>query len=535
MVTVIDELSLLCFKAGGPPLFLGYDAGTDGLSVVAINRQGEILGQASADYGYGEGKVIPNLPQGVMQQYPQDWEKAMCVASRDLWMQLRKNKVKFGAVCIGIGGMMHAFVRKNRKNLAPDGAPLWCDNGDSDIAKMVTALLGIKLPQRFTISRALGALSKNPNALTDCTGITTPAGWLAYRCTGAFSVGAGEASGMFPVDPATKQFSAIAFEKLLTNFKGCERLKDLLPKVVCAGDFIGKLNQHGAYLTGAPAGSLMVAPEGDQQCALAGSFIARPGDAALSVGTSVVVNLLAEKEIQKIYSGIDSLVDPMFQRSYMLWIKNGAGFWDVVMNLLSQARQDKSLDDTFAALMPLAFKAADEMPNCGGLNGLPFINSEPGLGFDKSGIALLANLTARNLTVGNLIHLAFVLPFFGILHGLSQLAAEGVFPKRLIVTGGLTKSQDYAGQMIADVLNLPVFIPQGAAEGTAYGAATLARFGYEKNSKLEYLDFMDKLAAVQTGTTYSPRSPFNGIYANMYREYLELAEVGRGIVESREE
>ena len=44
--------------------------------------------------------------------------------------------------------------------------------------------------------------------------LTTPAGWLAFRLTGEWTLGIGDAAEMFPIDQATVNYD----DSLLTEF-----------------------------------------------------------------------------------------------------------------------------------------------------------------------------------------------------------------------------------------------------------------------------------------------------------------------------
>ena len=49
--------------------------------------------------------------------------------------------------------------------------------------------------------------------LAELSHLTTLGGWMHYRLTGVNAVGAGEASGMFPIDSATRTYNAVMAEK----------------------------------------------------------------------------------------------------------------------------------------------------------------------------------------------------------------------------------------------------------------------------------------------------------------------------------
>jgi len=513
-----------------PPVFVTVDAGTDGLSILALDRQSRELARATA--GYDQQKFIPDLPDGAMQQYPRDWEMALKRASASLWRKLRQQGVLIGKVFIGLAGQMHGLVRRDQYDQAPDGAPLWCDDGDAGEAAELTKLFGFKVPQRVTISRWLGRVRQDPAAAKQCQGIITPTGWLFYKLTGQWAVGIGEASGMFPVDPMTGTFDRdmlVKFDQQMVKGLHLPYLRTLLPSVHRAGSFIGELTSAGAKLIGAPIGSKVAPPEGDQQGALTGSLIFSEGDGALSVGTSIVLNVLSDRSIGAISPTIDHFVDANGRRFRMIWVKNGTTFLNLWMELFRQARNNRKIERTFAAMMPSAEQVARECPDCGGLMGLPFLINEPGAGFAQAGVPLLTGMTESNFTPGQVLHLAFLLPMFGLSNGLDDLHEEGVTPNQLVVTGGIAQSPDYAGPVIASVTGLPVFIPEEATEGTAYGAGLLAIFAYRRQTEpgFTYERFLAEVAGERRGTSYRPDPELSRVYEEMRRRFNDQFDVGR--------
>ena len=71
------------------------------------------------------------------------------------------------------------------------------------------------------------------------------------KLTGKQVLGVGDASGMFPIDPATGQYDAEMldkFEEMMVPKGYPWKLRDLLPEVLSAGDEAGTLTEEGAKL-----------------------------------------------------------------------------------------------------------------------------------------------------------------------------------------------------------------------------------------------------------------------------------------------
>ena len=84
--------------------------------------------------------------------------------------------------------------------------------------------------------------------------------------TGQKVMGVGEASGMFPIDSATRNYDAKMLEKFdaLDNVKAYSwKLEEILPKVLTAGENAGTLTAEGAKkldVSGNLEGGIPLAP-----------------------------------------------------------------------------------------------------------------------------------------------------------------------------------------------------------------------------------------------------------------------------------
>ncbi len=73
----------------------------------------------------------------------------------------------------------------------------------------------------------------------DIAFMTTLAGYIHWQMTGEKVLGVGDASGMFPIDMNTKDYDEEMiqkFDKLIEGEHYPWKVKDILPKVLVAGD-----------------------------------------------------------------------------------------------------------------------------------------------------------------------------------------------------------------------------------------------------------------------------------------------------------
>jgi sugar (pentulose or hexulose) kinase len=217
-----------------------------------------------------------------------------------------------------------------------------------------------------------------------------------------------------------------------------------------------------------------VAPaEGDQPAALAGSLIGAAGQVAMSFGTSVVANAVGDRPFQGIDRAIDHFCAADGRPINMVFLRNGTTALNTVVEMFGRALPagaDRAA--AFAALMPAVLAAPDD---CGGIAALPFLDDEPGLGVPRGGTATLVGIDGTNATPGNVAKAMLLATVFNLRMGSAVLDTQGFPRTEIILSGGLTKTPAL-GQLLADAFHTPVVLLDGAVEGTAWGAALLAKF-----------------------------------------------------------
>ncbi|MFM9057665.1 MAG: FGGY family carbohydrate kinase [Planctomycetaceae bacterium] len=450
--------------------YLGIDAGTQGITVVFADESLRVL--AHGDGGYD---MVPGLGPECYEQRPDDWAAALAAALADLRKKLAGVEMEVRA--IGIAGQMHGEVLVDGAGAALGPARLWCDGRNEAEGHELTDRFGVKCPKRLTAARWLWTIRNRPELAARTARITTPAGWLARLLTGGWTLGIGDASGMFPIAAHAHDYDPrllADFDALVARSPSAPRvpsLRDLLPVVRVAGGDGGALDARGAALLGLPQGIPVAPAEGDQPAALAGSLIAAPGMVSVSFGTSVCANAVGDRPFQGVDRGIDHFRAVDGRPINMVFLRNGTTAMNAVVEMFGRL-DGSGRGDAFAAVMPLVRAAPDD---CGGLAALPFMDDEPGLGVSRGGSCCLVGLTAAGATPGNAAKAMLLATMFNLRIGSDALDARGFPRSEIVLTGGLAKTPAL-GQLLADVFATPVVVPGDAVEGTASGAALLAKY-----------------------------------------------------------
>ena len=495
--------------------FLGIDVGTQGLSVVFTDENLSVVAVGEADYG-----MVPGLPDGCYEQAPADWEAALRTAMDSLRQTLSADHSEFQVQCIGVSGQMHGEVLVDGESNVLIPARLWCDQRNSDEEHELTSRSGVKMPRRMTAVRWLWTMRNRPEVAEATRHMTTPAGWIAHRLTGDWTLGIGEASGMFPIDQSTLNYDAKLLDAFseVTSESGTQPLKSLLPQVARAGEDGGVLNTEGAELLGIPAGIPVAPAEGDQPASMAGSLIGEAGMVSVSFGTSLVSNSVGDRPFEGVSPGVDHFCAADGKPINMVCLQNGTTFMNCAVEMFCTTDPQRD----FSTIMQELLAAG---PDCGGLLTLPFINDEPGIGVQQGDTASIVGLTPSNATAGNVARAALLSSMFNLRLGCEELDRQGYPRTELVLAGGLARTPE-TGQILADVFRKPVTLLESAEEGTAWGSAVLARYRHAvlSGDTADWSSHLGRLAS-EAKKRFEPDSKTADIYDSSYARYRSLLNV----------
>ncbi len=500
--------------------YLGIDAGTQGLSVVFTDENLAVIATGDGSYD-----MIPGLEEGCYEQLPSDWEAALVAAMSDL-----RSKIggEIEVLAIGISGQMHGEVLADADGNSLGPVRLWCDSRNENEGNELTEALGVKMPKRITAARWLWTIRNRQALAAKAAHMTTPAGWIAYRLTGQWNLGVGDASGMFPIDQSTMDYD----QKLIGQFNSIANasvaLESLLPQVCQAGADGGTLDASGAEMLGLTVGIPVAPAEGDQPASLAGSLIGEAGMVSCSFGTSVCANSVGDRAFSGVSPAVDHFCAADGKPINMVFLRNGTTYMNSIVEMFGEATGG-GRDEGFAVTMP---KVLEADPDCGGLLALPFMDDEPGLGVSLAGSALIVGFNSTNATPGNAAKAALLSTMFNLKLGSAVLDSQGYPRSELVLSGGLTKTPELA-QVLADVFATKVTLLASAEEGCAWGAALMAKFRHQKieGKDVGWAEFLAQYKA-DDQTQFEPDAEKVEQYEAVFQRYKTLVAAHQQIEEA---
>ena len=410
----------------------------------------------------------------------------------------------------GVSAMMHGYLAfdKDWNLLTPFRT--WQNTITGPAAAELTELFGFNIPQRWSIAHLYQAVLNGEEHVPPIAHITTLAGYIHYKLTGVNAVGIGEASGMFPIDSEALDYDqamAEKFDRLPAIEKLPWKLRDLLPKVLTAGEPAGALTESGAALLDGllPAGIPFAPAEGDAGTGMTATNAVALRTGNVSAGTSIFSMVVLEKPLKKVYEEIDLVTTPTGAPVAMVHCNNCTNDTNAWVNVLGETAKLFGADPSTGELYTRLYeKSLEGDPDCGGVLVCNYLAGE-GVTHMDAGRPLVVRTPESSFTLANFFRAQLYSTMSTLKIGMDILAEEGVAIDSLTGHGGLFKTPVVGQSYMAAACDAPVTCMETAGEGGPYGMALLASFLLNKNEGESLEDFLaKKVFAGVSGSTVQP-------------------------------
>lgn len=182
---------------------LGIEFGSTRIKAVLIDPENKPIAQGSHTW---ENQLVDGL-----WTYSVD---AVWYGLQDCYANLRTNVKNLydteieSLAAIGVSAMMHGYMAFNKKEEILVPFRTWRNTNTAQAAAALSDLFVYNIPLRWSISHLYQAILDNEEHVKDIDYLTTLAGFVHWQITGQKVLGIGDASGMLPIDPTTKNYSA---------------------------------------------------------------------------------------------------------------------------------------------------------------------------------------------------------------------------------------------------------------------------------------------------------------------------------------
>lgn len=508
---------------------LGIEFGSTRIKAVLIDQNNNPIAQGSHEW---ENQLVDGL-----------WTystEAIWFGLQDCYRDLRANVLaQYGVeienlAAIGISAMMHGYMPfdKNEEILVPFRT--WRNTNTGRAAAELSELFVYNIPLRWSISHLYQAILDHEPHVKDIDFLTTLAGYIHWQLTGEKVLGIGDASGMLPIDPATKNYSAAMIEKF-DNLVAPEgypwKLTDILPKVLVAGESAGILTEEGANrldISGHLKGGIpLCPPEGDAGTGMTATNAVKQRTGNVSAGTSSFSMIVIEKDLSKPYEVIDMVTTPDGSLVAMVHCNNCTSDLNAWVGLFREYTEllglPVDMNEIYGKLYNNALKGDTD---CGGLMSYNYFSGEPVTGLDE-GRPLFVRSVNDKFNLANFMraHLYASVAVLKIGNDI-LFNDEKIKVDRITGHGGLFKTKGVGQRVLAAAINSPISVMETAGEGGAWGVALLASYLVNNVDERTLADFLDvKVFGGNTGVEIAPTEEevagFNA-YIENYKQCLNI-------------
>ncbi len=272
--------SLMVTNGKATDLYAGIDLGTSGIKVIIADSDDQVHAVASRSVN------TKCLHDGWNEQDPDEWWDAVCACLDEL---AQRKQVMARVRGIGLSGQMLGPVLIDKSDKAIRDVILWNDGRSVEECRELLELVpDIGLRTNCTPDPGVGApklrwlYKHEPEILDRADCLLLPKDYIRLKLTGERFTEPSDAGGTMLMECADSSWSAQLCEAAMWDY-------NKLPPVSWAWEPAGQLRDTLADRFNITRGITVAAGAGDNMACSIGVGVAKPGDCAVTIGTSGVI------------------------------------------------------------------------------------------------------------------------------------------------------------------------------------------------------------------------------------------------------
>ena len=457
---------------------LAHDLGTSGDKATLFDESGALIASKTAAYPttYEEGNRA--------EQNPNDWWIAIVNTTRALLAEVKDIEV----AVVALSGQMMGCLCVDRYGKPLRNHLLYCDQRaveqEQQLSERIDPLefytiTGHRISASYSIEKLMWIRKHEPDIFARTAVMLNAKDYINFRLTGVIATDPSDASGTNAYD-----LNRWAWSEKIIGEAGLEL--SLFPTVRQSIDVIGEVTTLAARETGLPAGTPVVCGGGDGSCAGVGVGCVKPGSAYNYLGSSSWIALTTEKPIvdpQRRTMNWAHVVPGMLHPSGTMQTAGAAHSWMAREMCRDEQRQSGETEKSVYQLIDEEIALSPVGANK--LLFLPYLLGErtPRWNVDAKGAFIGLTLSHRHedmlraVVEGITLNLGCIVDIF----------RQHIPIDTITVIGGGALSPVWP-QIMADVYNTEIHIPNYLEEATSMGAAILGGIGVGIFPDFEVID-----------------------------------------------
>ena len=515
---------------------LGIEFGSTRIKAVLIDEEYHTIASGSHDW---ENRYVDHVWTYTMDDIRTGLQECYADLKRDVREKYGITLTTFNA--IGFSGMMHGYLPfdKDGKQLAEFRT--WRNTITEEASEKLSEVFQFHIPQRWSVAHLYQSILNGEEHVKDVSFFTTLAGYIHWQLTGEKNLGIGDASGMFPIDCSRKDYDETMvqkFDALVADKHFPWKLRDILPKVLVAGEKAGALTEEGAKkldVSGKLKSGILVCPaEGDAGTGMAATNSVKQRTGNVSAGTSIFLMAVLEKDLSKAYPELDMVTTPDGSLVAMVHCNTCTSDLNAWVGLFREFMETMGMEVDMNNLYGTLYnKALEGDKDCGGLVSYNYFSGEPISGLEE-GRPLFVRTPNAHFNLANFMRSHLYSSVATLKMGMDILTQqENVELDRLMGHGGLFKTKGVGQSIMAAAMNTPVTVMETAGEGGAWGIALLASYMKNKAEGQTLDEYLSKeVFAGQEGSTMAPDAADVRGFEDFMASYVPVLAAEKAAVET---
>lgn len=445
---------------------IALDLGTSGTKASLFDPDGSLISSCTQNYDVHYG------PDGVAEQDPEDWWKAVCRAIREI---TAGHAAEVEAISFS-GQMMGCLpVDAHGQPLRP--SIIWADTRSRQQEKDLIfhigrdrgyEILGHRISCNYSLEKIMWLKANEPDVYRHTAFFLQAKDYMIFRMTGQFVTDYSDGSGTNGMDLRAGTWSPVIFDAADVDIRK-------MPPLHASTDVAGTLTHEAAAALGLPESVKVIIGGGDGPCATLGSGCIHDGQYYLTFGTSAWIAGTADEPRQdknKVLMTFRHVIPGKFSPTGTMQAAGSS--YSYIKNTFCDSESERAVKEG-CSVYDLLDEMAEGVPaGSDGLLYLPYLMGErsPRWNPDASGAFLGMRMShtkahyIRATLEGIALNLNVIL----------EAQREHADIHELILTGGGAKG-DAVAHILADVTGCRIIRPDHVEEATSMAAAVIAGVG----------------------------------------------------------
>lgn len=501
---------------------LAHDLGTSGNKATLFSEDGRLIKSEvfSYDTHYFHDTWV--------EQNADDWWKAVCCSSKNLVRSTGIDPGDIGAISFS-GQMMGCLcVDKNGKPLRP--SIIWADQrAQKQVAKIEEHIsqqdfyhiVGHRNTASYGVQKLMWVRDNEPEIYEQTYKTLNAKDYIVFKLTGKFYTEPSDANSVACFDLHTFQWS----DKLI-EYTGID--PDKLPEIKPSTFVAGGVTKEAAKETGLKEGTPVVMGGGDGVVANIGCGSIAPGKTYCCMGTSAWITTTTEKPIfdEKMRTVTWAHVIPgMYAPNGTMQYAGGCYSW--LKNTICRIEAYKARENDGSPYTYMNRLADESRVGSNGVLFLPYLLGERAPRWNPDAKGAWIGIKPEN-TRGDMVRSVME----GVTMNLSiclDILRTQIEIDEITVAGGGAKG-DVWRQIMADIYNARIKVPDLLEEGSSMGAAVIGGVGAGIFKDFTAIDRFIKIDSFHTPNpeavqAYGPvKKAFDAYYFALEDTFKEVAK-----------